>query len=279
MSEVFFGEYDDEMQRLAEAMERYYANDRHEDGLMCALRMLEIAMNILPDNSPNFVILLSNVGVSFDKLGDFEEAQKYHLLSLEALEKASFPDDKNDMSAIILGARVVICDFYTKWDRYEDALRSALRVLEFAKNTIPDDSQVLMVVHCNTGVYYDKLGKFEEARAHHLLAIDALQRVPSPDNEDVINVHLITGNFNEKWEQYEDALLHKKIVLEIIKNDFPSSHLSIAQLCDNIGFLNYKLDRLEDALYYLNIALETFEDKLHEYKDEIRSLHEFIGNI
>jgi len=239
---------DEEARELYSRSDFKGAKEKWEEALKILEQMKEIAINTGNEELEKLTYkliahTLTNLGVVYDKLCDYQKAIKYYE---DALKIHKELDDKQGIRADLGNLGVV----YSELGDYSKAIKYYEEAMEIAKQL--DDKEGVSANLGNLGkVYYD-LGNYSKAIKYHEDAMEIHKQLDdkkgiSDDLTNLGNVYDDLGDYPKAIKYHEDALkIHKEL----------DDKQGISYNLTNLGVIYKNLGDYSKAIKYYEEAME-----------------------
>ncbi len=214
----------------------------------------------------------SNLAVAHAMQGDYPQAERFFLKSLQAREQAE------DLVGVAISHNNLGYLWYLQGD-YRRAIESYRACLEIEERV--GDTHTLALALNNLGICYHELGRYEEATAHYRDSLALRERIG--DRQGIASSYDNLGLTHHHWGEYERALdyhhrsLHLKRAMK--------SPLEAAASLINIGAVCYDRGNCLEAIGCAEEAIEVFRElgSKHSYLAEAYNIlagaHLALGEV
>ncbi len=264
----------------------------YEHGIEFLKNALGIASAKLPENHLLSSRILNLIGDLYTKLGESDQALKYHEESL-GINLELFGNGHSELIANYIGIGSVYDDkgqYDVARDYFERALkigsetvgekdkRMALAYLNlsvtfarqndidqaliFANKSLRISEQVLAKkdamragIYNNIGVYYYIKGDLEKAVETLKQSLSISMTILGESHEDIARAYFNIANIQEKRQEYEEAITSHLKALEIRLSRFGDRHPDTGSSYLNLGIAYDRLKRYDEALENYEQAL------------------------
>ncbi|CAB4037426.1 nephrocystin-3-like, partial, partial [Paramuricea clavata] len=224
-----------------------------------ALKFHETNLEIWRD-SENHIYrarIFNELGLSYARMGHFDQAKDYYQRALEIEEKQLGPDHV-DLAKFYNNIGGVYC---TKGD-LNQAKDYYQRALEIKDKQLGPNHVDVAVNYNNIGSVYYKKGDLDQAKDYYQRALEIRATQLCPNYVDVAvsynNIGLVysdKGDLDQAKDYYQRAL-------EIQEKQLGPNHVDVAFSYNNIGGVYFKKGDLDQAKDYYQRALEIEEKQL-----------------
>lgn len=211
------------------------------------------------DNVYDILLLLNNLGITYQKYGNYSKALEIYMQALKLAKKSNIKFE-------IAEQNYNIGIIYQTWHEYEKALLHYEKALEI--NKAQNDSSAMANTLNNIGYVYSLWGKYDEALKYYLQASDIDMKL-----NDALNITIDMNNIGslcEAWGNYELALSYYQKALELSLEFGYEKRLSIQY--NNLAGIYSSLNQHDKAIEYYQKSLEM--SRKNKYKlSEIHCLN------
>ncbi len=150
------------------------------------------------------VSTLNNLGLTYKKMGAYEEALRYYMNSLKLSKKMGF---ESGIATSLVNMGII----YKKMGKLEQAADAYLQGLEIAKRI--DDKYLLSAIHTNLGSIYFVLGDLERARNYIRESVNIKEEIG--DLHGSLIALCILGDILREMGNFDDAIkIHKSVLVK-----------------------------------------------------------------
>lgn len=194
----------------------------------------------------NEIGILSNIGMVYYNLGQYDRALEYHQNVLEAAQTLGNLGRERE-------ARNNIGLIYSHLGEYSLALEFLQKALELRSQVV--DNSGAGSTQYNIGLVYFQLGEYNQAIDFFQQALAIVRRLENRAGE--IRTLNVIGNVYSRTERYNQAISTYQTALELAENSEISS-LKGATL-HNMGKVYYNQENYTQALEYYQQALDIYQ--------------------
>lgn len=234
-----------------------------------AEKIFSDALNNLSDDNSTITAqkaeLLYELGVTYFNQGNYEDAEKEIVRSLECKDLSS--EEKN----IIWNALACV---YRAQGRLEEAKKLFEQILNNLDTTLSENKELADSLNSNLGIVHFKLGDFKEAEKKYL---DSLQFI----EEGTIALATTYDNLSALFSQINKPDKYKEYVeksLEIKKRILGDTHIDTLFTLRNsahIDFENGNISKAKEKLEFIQNELEF----MTEYQNDIYETYLALATI
>lgn len=290
---------------------RYILGDAQK-ALECNLRSVAKLEKYQP-NSGNLATAYSNVGGTYNDLGDHTKALEYQMKAHQIFETVLHPDHPNlavscnnvgisyselgnyaraleyKLKALDIRARVLPPDHpdlaasfnnvgltYRDLGDHKKALEYLLHSLTIQEQVLPREHPALATSYNNVGSTYRDMSDYTKALEYQLKALEIRERVLPPDHPDLAQSYSGIGNIYNDLGDFQKALEFFLKAMAILERVLPAGHPEIANACSNVGHTYGYLGAYSTALAYLERALAIAVKSLPQEHPELISLQKDV---
>ena len=224
--------------------------------LACNLR----AVDLMEQNAPgslNLAAMYSNLGSSYDRLGEYENELEYQLKALKIKEQVLPP------THLELGLSYNNVGYaYGNLGDHEKELEYQLKALKIDEQVLPPTHPDLALSYNNVGCTYALLGDRGKALEYQLKALEIFEKVLPPAHPKLALSYNNVGFTYTHMGDNEKALEYQLNALAFREQVLPPTHPDLADSYNNVGGTYGELGDREKALEYLLKALAIWEQSL-----------------
>lgn len=195
-------------------------------------------------------------------------------------------------AATLLGDRDGLWSYFAGQYRdrlgsHNDALKYALRRLEWLQQQPSPSQQDLASAYFQIGNYYYNLGKYPDALRYHEMALETRQHFCSPDDLLIAESRDSIGTIYGKFGNHQKALKNHLHALRIAEKSGSLSltDMDMARYYSNVGLSYHSTRQYQPALEYLGKALDCLKrcqltihpDLAHAY-NSLGLVHDALSN-
>lgn len=222
---------------------RYILGDAQK-ALECNLRSVAKLEKYQP-NSGNLATAYSNVGGTYNDLGDHTKALEYQMKAHQIFETVLHPDHPNlAVSCNNVGIS------YSELGNYAKALEYKLKALDIRVRALPPEHPDLAASFNNVGLTYGDLGDHEKALEYLMQSLTIQEQVLPLEHPDLATSYSNVGSTYRDMGDYARALEYQLKALSIREMVLPSVHPDLAQSYRSIGSIYSDLGDHRKALEY-----------------------------
>ena len=233
-----------------------YLNEylKYQDELIIRRQHLKISEDEFGGESKEIASSLKNLGILFNKLGLFGEAEPLLRRSLEIREKVF--GQEHPKTASSLNYLCLLLNDLGRYEEEEPLIRRALAISE--KVFGPEHSGTASSLN-NLGNLLSDLGRYDEAEPIFRRALAVYEKVLGPEHTRT-SISLNTlGLLLKRLGRYEEAEPLYRRSLKIRNKIYGPEHPMTATMLNNVGGLLVSLKRYEEAEPLIQNALEIRE--------------------
>lgn len=290
---------------------RYILGDAQK-ALECNLRSVAKLEKYQP-NSGNLATAYSNVGGTYNDLGDHTKALEYQMKAHQIFETVLHPDHPNlavscnnvgisyselgnyakaleyKLKALDIRVRALPPEHpdlaasfnnvgltYGDLGDHEKALEYLLQSLTIQEQVLPREHPALATSYNNVGSTYRDMSDYTKAMEYQLKALEIRERVLPPDHPDLAQSYSGIGNIYNDLGDFQKALEFFLKAMAILERVLPAGHPEIANACSNVGHTYGYLGAYSTALAYLEKALAIAVKSLPQEHPELISLQKDV---
>ncbi|MDF3047571.1 MAG: hypothetical protein K0R73_689 [Candidatus Midichloriaceae bacterium] len=220
----------------------------------------------------NVAASLDNIGITYERLGEYQEALQHHQKSLK-MRKRIHKDDSHDFTDSLNN----IGNAYAKLKKYEKALKCHKKSLKMGIRIHKSDHPAIATSLNNKGNIHERLEQYEKALRCHKKSLKMKIRIYKGDHPAIAN-SLNNIGLTYARSVNQEALKYQKN-LEMQWRLYKGDHVSIAALLDNTGNDYQGLKQYDEALKYLQESLEMRRRIYKDYHPDIANSLNNIGII
>jgi len=198
--------------------------------------------------------LANNLSLTYQNMGDIQNALSYAKKALDIGERTLMPDDPNLSSAYNNVSMT-----YLDMGDYHNALVFAKKALDIRERTQQPDHTYLATSYNNVSTVYLDMGDYHNALVFAKKSIEINERTLQPDHPSLAtsynNVSLIYKNMGD----YHNALVFAKKSIEINERTLHPDHPYLATSYNNVSLIYLNIGDYHNAITFANKALEISE--------------------
>jgi tetratricopeptide (TPR) repeat protein len=226
-----------------------------------ALRQYERALLLrqgqLGPDHPDVAILLNQLGMLYDGMGQYAKAESYYLRSLKIEEEKLGRDDPSVADTLNNLATV-----YYHTGQYAKSEPLFLRSLKIRETKLPDNRAERAGSLNNLGNLYRAMGQYAKAEPYFLRSLTIREETLGPDHPDVGSSLNNLGLLYKDMGAYARAEPDLLRSLKIKEADLGRDHPNVANSLNSLGNLYKDMGQYARALTYYRRCLAIRETKL-----------------
>lgn len=221
-------------EELIKSSEEFYYNANYQNAATLARLASDFTKHKYGDNDTNYAVCTNQLGLSYQKLGRFDEAEPLIKKTLE-ISQSSYGLESLDFAICSNNLAV----FYWETGRFEEALPLAKMSLEIRRKLLGEAHQSYAKALGNLGMLYWEMGQKEEAEPLLKQTAEIMKRQLGVESEEYASsLDNLAGFYMENFN-YKEADSLYKIAGEIFKNKLGENHPDYAINLRMRGNLNY----------------------------------------
>ncbi|HLT37033.1 MAG TPA: serine/threonine-protein kinase [Enhygromyxa sp.] len=226
----------------------------HAEALPYQQRALAVYEAVLGPEHPTIPMVLLNLGITQDGLGDSHAALRSFNRGIEISKAVQGPEHMN------LGyLHNSVGTTLKSMGELEGALAAYQRALAIWKATHAEDHPVVGAVLGNIGALLCERNQCEEALALHRRALETLVAARGPQHPSVAVAHVRIGTALLALRRYDESLEHHRIAQESLEASKGPEHHNVQAIRINIAETARRRGRPAEAVEQLRAILEVFE--------------------
>ena len=239
---------------------RYSLNTRMSSAFMFLGKYneaLQINFNLLNSKdklsftSRQTYLLLNDIGVSYNDLGNYKKSLNFHLKSLQKREKK---ENTNIVDLAIIYNNISNC--YSSINKKQKALfflKKGIEIIEIAND---NHNQISSALYGNLGLIYLDLKEFDEAEKCFYINLEQTLKSFGELNKQTATCYNNLGLLFAHKNDYYKALDYNEKALKIRKSIYNDYHQDIVNSYNNIGAIYSHLGEFSKAKSYYEKAYE-----------------------
>lgn len=231
----------------------------YDKALTICNRHIALCEELYDAEHPYRAIPYNNIGIVYEKLGEYRKSVEYHLKALEIQEKTIGVEHPNTAASYNnIGLA------YSYLSEYDRALEYLVRALRIYEKTLGNIHPNTANIYNNIGIIYDTIGQYETSERCHLNAIAIRERALGVEHPDTAMSYSNIGIVYDTIGQYNKALEYHLKALDIYITNMGEGHPHTATAYNNIGNVYNNCGQYDKALHYylkaLEIRIKIFDD-------------------
>ncbi|WNG24770.1 serine/threonine protein kinase [Cystobacter fuscus] len=239
-------------------------------GLMLAL---ESAVECADDDETR-ADALNTQAVTYQRMGQFEEALQKHEHALALRQKALGPEHYL-VAASYNNLGIVLAEM----GQFEQARASYDHALQLRRKTLGKDHPFVAQSYSNLGTVLAELGRHEEARDMYEHALAIRKKTLGLEHPDVASSLNNLGVALTELGRYSEALAMQESALALRQKLLGPEHPDLATPLTNLGGVLRKLHRYTEARTHLEHALALREKALGTDHPDVAEILSELGQV
>lgn len=208
---------------------------------------LEIALKVLPQESPELARFYGNLGAVCGALRDFDHQQEYCQRELSILQMT---DSVNRLELAACYSALGTC--YGSREAYALELEYQQKALNIRRELLPPDHPDLADSYSRVGGAMCHTKDLSEGLKLQEKALQIREQILPPDHLDLASSHINLASACYLLRRKRDSLDHLWKALHIRQAKLPKNHPDLAQVHHNLGLIYHSLGNLRSSLeHYL----------------------------
>ncbi len=195
----------------------------------------------------NVAMLYSNIGSSYNNLGQYDKALEYRKKALELNEKIL---PKNSLKLATNYSNMGIS--YQILGSHKKALEFFQKSLKIRKKVEGKESQYIAQLYSVIGRSYVKLRNISTALKYHKKAIEIYEKTLGEENLETSHAYNNLGGFYLEVEEYQHAIDYFQKATDIREKKLDKFDTSLIQSYANLAEVYKRLNNYDKALSYLH---------------------------
>jgi tetratricopeptide (TPR) repeat protein len=208
--------------------------------------------------------LTTNMAATYRALGDYENAKKYYVESLNAWENLVGKEHEN--YAIIANNYSL---FLNRQNQFDDALKYAIEALEIRSNIYGSNSEDVVISHRGISAIYLNMGRFDKAIEHAKHALVSATIAQGEGSELVASSELTLGRAYRSAGEKNGAVSHISNAIKIYE--------SVAQKSTRAADTINELALIQQDTEQFSLANDSFHKALGMYIKIYDKNHPYIA--
>ncbi|KAJ6475447.1 hypothetical protein C8R45DRAFT_1054713 [Mycena sanguinolenta] len=205
----------------------------------------------LGEDHPNTLLAMHNLAMTYQKLGQWEEARRLQVMVVEKQQKLLGVDHSDTLQAM-----TNLASTYNALGQFKEAEQLQIVVLEKQKMFLGPDHPNTGVVMNNLAMVYHNQGQFKKAEHLHSMVLEKRRNALG---------------------QFEEAEHLQSVLLEQCRSFFRDDHPETLRAMNNLGWTHYSQGHLGKAEELQVVALDKhrslFGDHTRQTRLAMRNLH------
>ena len=238
------------------------------------------ALEILSEEEESFElhralsITHNNTGITFRKLGMYDDAMSHYQMALDSAIKA-YGESHAEIAIIYNG----IGTFYYSIGDLGTASEYFRQSAATFREAEGENSNRLAILYNNLGLIHIQMDDYENALQFLERAQEIKLNIYGEEHiETAVGYHNLASSYLNN-EQYEKAEKNYFLSLEIRQNIYGKSHPNLILPYINIANLYIQIERYSDARDVLRKALAIGKERLGESHPDVLSIYSQMGEI
>ena len=215
------------------------------EALKWRIRCLDLSKDVFGQNSRHAAIAYNNLGLLYDKLGEYDKAMDAYkndldiclsVLGKEHTETATTYDN--------------ISQLFIRMNDYDRAIEMGEISLGIKLRVLDADDQEVARSYNNTANAYLMKGEYGKALEYQKKAIDIRERVLGMDDADIAVMYYNIGTVYAYMEDYKTATHYCRRALTLMVKYFGSEHIKTRTARETLGSISTNIARTDEG--YLN---------------------------
>ena len=223
---------------------------KYNDALQINFNLLN-SKDKLSFTSRQTYLLLNDIGVSYNDLGNYKKSLDFHLKSLKEREKK---ENTDIVDLAIIYNNISNC--YSSLNKKQKALLFLKKGIEIIEIKNKNYNQILNTLYGNLGLIYLDLKKFDEAEKCFYINLEQILKSFGELNNQTATCYNNLGILFTHKNEYIKALDYNEKALKIRKSIYNDYHPDIANSYNNIGAIYSHLGEFSKAKLYYGNAYE-----------------------
>ena len=215
-----------------------------------AERYYRLLLKELSETDPELGSVYNNIGICYDKKGDFVRALTNYQHALLVYSKTFLPDH---MEYAYTYTNIGSC--YFKMGDYEQAMENYGEALSIKSKYVPSTHSSCASLLCNIGEVWRHFGDINNALNYYAKALKASSSSVVDHHPHTAIIYNNMGLAYQANHEYKLALENYQKALDIQQSFLPASHPDLALTFINIGAHYHRERSFEEALDYYSKAL------------------------
>lgn len=211
---------------------------------------IQIYKEVLPEYHIDLATAFSNLGLVYDRLGEYEMALNHYKEALHIQNNI----DANNLDLAVTYNNIGMA--YDNLGEYALALEYYKKSLDIQRNAFQENHPEVARLYSNIGLVCNHLGEYEEGIKNCTAAIAIQNRTLPQDHLDLGTSHNNLGLLLDNMRQYPNALSNYERAISIFLKKLQPNHLTLATSYNNIGLLYKKMTSYNKAIQYYEKGLE-----------------------
>ncbi|MBB4370085.1 tetratricopeptide (TPR) repeat protein [Bradyrhizobium sp. cir1] len=228
-------------------------NNRNDEAERIFLEALHLVDPPQPGLEGNFINNLEELGLLYQKLRRYADAEPLLLRALDHAQKFYAPSDPS-LAIALLNLSGVEEDL----GKHEECIRHATQSIQKFDEAKTENLPLGLALD-TLGSAYRELGRTSEAERAHIRAIGILDRVLAEDAPQRIKVRMSLGSTLIDQERFEDAEQVFRLALQMEAKLAKPSTVTRSIILGSLGLIYRERARYDEAVAALLKAIETDE--------------------
>lgn len=231
----------------------YMTMGAYQDAVACFQELLPLQEKIYSQESEQYIVTLSYLGLIYDGFGEYEQAKAMHEQARDVFVKA-FGKDSIGYAQIIGN----LAGAYLEMEQMEEAEKHYLEAIRYIKKRMDiakaDEKSEIMVslatAYNNLAAVYRRSERFEEAETNYLKASNIWKKELGEKNPRYITNINNLGALYSSWGRDDLAEEYYLKSLQAYKEVVGERHPQYFKSLGNLASLYVKMGDLQQAKFY-----------------------------
>lgn len=217
-----------------------------------------------------------NIGLYYDKKGDFTNAEFYYLKALDIKETILGRNNLDFINTLLNIANINFnkSNFILASQQYEEILKIRIMLLG-------EKSLLVSDIYFSLGRLHNRKKDFKSSNNYLLNALTIRKSLLNESDPSIVNVYYCIG---ENYRQLKDWKNAEKYLLNALNNSiklFGTNELEYITVIESLGLLYMNISDYEKSEFYLSKNVEVFENSFGnqsiEYSDALLNLSQLYA--
>ena len=227
-------------------------------------KALNISLNA--NNSKNYASALSQKGLYYKQIGEYDEALKCFNQVLEIAK---------DWDFIFYSSYKYIGDIYYRKGEFNEAIKYQLIALDGFVTCYGENNCHLGSVYSGIGINYLDLGNYFQAIEYLNKALN----IDETFQQDASTVYNLLGATYAELEEYDKAKEYVQKTLKLRLSIYGDAHPLTATTFNNIGYIYVMQDSLDKAVYFFDKTSNVEISIYGENSIKVTTIYNNIGTL
>jgi serine/threonine-protein kinase len=250
----------------------YFNQGLHEDSRLVLERASQLLRELGYRNTPDFAKAQTQLGLSYQALGDTNQAETYLAESIAVYQQQ--PEDA--AYGETLAAYGTVLREQGDWQNAEVNLQNAIAVLN---RTGANPGVILASALSELAIVQATQGVFEQARSNMMQAVSMYKQTMSEQHSGYTLTLINFGTILMDMERYGEAGVQFEQALKLQRQILGANHQQVSHSLRSLGILSYQTGRFEISEQQLQEALVINREQQPEPDYDTAMIYLWLGTV